>query len=337
MTHMLFGGAMARAGLNRRSTLATATLVISAEFPDCDVIWGAIGPVEGFTHHRGFTHTFLGAPLMAACVVGLMYAWHRIQRARGKNADLPAPRWGTLYWLALLGSLSHILLDFTNNYGVRPFMPFNDHWYAWDIVFIFEPVIFLALLLPWVMPWLGGLIGGEIGSRREGRPGRASAIVALAIVCLTWSVRDYEHRRTLGLLDSRIYAGGVPKKIGAFPSMINPFQWDGVVETQSAFTMSTIDAWRDEIEPGTEQTLHKPEESVLSLAAKHSRLGRAYLDWARFPYVEVNMNEPLGTGATVQMMDLRYRGFGNALGIWIELDGQGRVVSQRMGNREEGP
>ena len=53
-----------------------------------------------------------------------------------------------------LPELSHILLDFTNNYGVRPFWPFSEKWYSWDIVFIVEPVMLLFLILGLVVPGL---------------------------------------------------------------------------------------------------------------------------------------------------------------------------------------
>src|SRR5438874_13688203 len=46
--------------------------------------------------------------------------------------------WGLLFCFACLGGLSHLLLDYTNNYGVRPFSPFYPRWYSWDIVFIVE-------------------------------------------------------------------------------------------------------------------------------------------------------------------------------------------------------
>ena len=55
--------------------------------------------------------------------------------------------WGWLYLTALLAALSHLLLDWTNNYGLRPFFPFNPRWYAGSFVFIAEPVLW-ALLLP---------------------------------------------------------------------------------------------------------------------------------------------------------------------------------------------
>jgi hypothetical protein len=39
-----------------------------------------------------------------------------------------------------------LLLDWTNNYGLRPFFPFNPRWYAGSFVFIAEPVIWALLI-----------------------------------------------------------------------------------------------------------------------------------------------------------------------------------------------
>ena len=51
-------------------------------------------------------------------------------------------------------ALRHILLDFTNNYGVRPFWPFFEKWYSWDIVFIVEPLLLILLIGGLVVPGL---------------------------------------------------------------------------------------------------------------------------------------------------------------------------------------
>jgi inner membrane protein len=82
---------------------------------------------------------------------------------------------GTALLYACLAGLSHILLDFTNNYGVRPFWPFSEKWYSWDIVFIFEPVMFTCLLLGLITPSLFSLIDKEIGARQRGPRGRIAA------------------------------------------------------------------------------------------------------------------------------------------------------------------
>src|ERR1700759_5285004 len=135
---MLTGACMSRAGLNRKTGLATLTLVLATEAPDLDVLAYMGGPVAGFEHHRGITHTFLGAPFMAGLVVGAIYLGYRVMKRRGKEPKLP-PNWKLLYAYALLGSLVHLFQDFTNNYGLRPFAPFNPKWYSWDIVFIVDP------------------------------------------------------------------------------------------------------------------------------------------------------------------------------------------------------
>jgi inner membrane protein len=82
VTHFLTGACMGRAGLNRKTALATLTLTLAAEAPDLDVLSRLHGPAFGFAHHRGFTHSFLGVPLDAAVVVGFVYL---IWRLRGRK------------------------------------------------------------------------------------------------------------------------------------------------------------------------------------------------------------------------------------------------------------
>ena len=164
---------MGRAGLNRKTALATAVLTLAAEAPDLDVLSRFGGPAFAFAHHRGFTHSFLGLPLDAAVVVGVVYLIWRLRGRKVKDPNLP-PRWGLLFVYACLAGLSHILLDFTNNYGVRPFWPFSEKWYSWDIVFIFEPVMFVFLLLGLIVPSFFSLIdrGNRCPDARTKRPGR---------------------------------------------------------------------------------------------------------------------------------------------------------------------
>ena len=70
LTHLLTGACIGRAGLNRKTAYATLAAVLAAEAADVDMLWSFAGPVEALKHHRGITHTFLGAPVVAAAVVG---------------------------------------------------------------------------------------------------------------------------------------------------------------------------------------------------------------------------------------------------------------------------
>ena len=297
---------MGRAGLNRKTALATLTLTLAAEAPDLDVIGRFRGPAFGFAHHRGFTHSFVGVPLDALVVVGFVYLLWRLRGRKTRDPKMP-PRWGILFLYACLGGLSHILLDFTNNYGVRPYWPFSEKWYSWDIVFIVEPVMLVLLVLGLTVPLLFSLIDKEIGVRRRGPRGRVAATLALVGIVLMWGLRDYEHRRAVNALEARTYNGVDPLRVSAYPKWIDPFHWDGVVETPAFFAMAPVNSLGPEVDPeGRLEIRYKPEETPVTLAAKKSYLGRAYLDWAQYPIAETDSLDGGRKGYIVYLQDLRY-------------------------------
>ena len=123
VTHMLTGACVSRAGLNRKSGLATLTLILALEAPDLDSLWYFGGSVAGLQHHRGITHSLVGAPFVAGVVTAGVYVIYRWMKRSGREPKLP-PNWKLLYFYALAGALLHLFQDFTNNYGVRPFAPF---------------------------------------------------------------------------------------------------------------------------------------------------------------------------------------------------------------------
>jgi inner membrane protein len=332
ITHFLTGACLGRAGLNRKTALATATVTLAAEAPDLDVFTRLRGPVFGFAHHRGFTHSFLGLLMVSAAVVGFIHVVWRLRGRRIKDPNLP-PRWGLLFVFAYLAGLTHILLDFTNNYGVRPFWPFSERWYSWDIVFIADPIILLLLTAGLTLPALFSLINEEIGSRRKGPQGRIAAIMALLGMVALWGVRDFEHRKAVNALQARLYEGADPVRASAYPMFWNPFQWNGVVEMQNFFATMSVDSLTSDVDPdGAMQIRYKPEETAVTTAAKKSYLGRVYLDWAKYPVTET---ETLDQGYIVRFEDLRFdyprRGGRNPLGAGVELDRNLHVVGEIVG------
>jgi len=357
VTHFLFGAAMGRAGLNRKTALATATLTLAAEAADLDVFSRLGGSAFGLNHHRGFTHSFLGVPLVAAVVVGFIYLLWRLRGRKTRNPNLP-PRWGLLFAYACLAGISHILLDFTNNYGVRPFWPFSERWYSWDVVFIVEPVLLVVLTLGLILPALFSLINEEIGVRsKDAAPkGRLAATLALLAVVAYWGLRDYEHRRAVAALQSRNYQGADAIRVSAYPYWVNPFRWYGVVETSNFFATMDVDSLTPEVDPQAQmQIRYKPEETPVTLAAKKTYLGRVYLSWAQYPITEteqlendpaiVTANTPIGNARAaylVRFRDLRYdypgRDARAMLGATVFLTHDLQVVEERfgMGSRHQG-
>jgi inner membrane protein len=339
LTHFLTGACLGRAGLNRKSALATLTVTLAAEAPDLDVIGDTRGEVFGFAHHRGFTHSLLGIALVAALVVGFVYLIWRLRGAKS-NPEL-LPRWGVLFGFAYLAGLSHVLLDFTNSYGVRPFWPFSERWYSWDIVFIVEPIMWILLLGGLLIPAIFHLVNQEIGPRRKAPYGQVGAALALLGVVALWGVRDFEHRRAVAALEARLYEGATPIRVSAYPLWGNPFRWNGVVETKDFFAVLDVDSLTPEVDPGERAEIHyKPEETAVTLAAKKSHLGRVYLDWAQYPITETETLD-LGKGYIVHFRDLRFADFNRTrravLSASVELDEKLHVVDEQFGlRRQEG-
>jgi inner membrane protein len=330
ITHFLTGAVLARAGFNRKTALATATMTLAAEAPDLDVFWGFKGPVYSFAHHRGFTHSFLGLILVSAVVVGFMYL---VWRLRGRKTNIPGlpPRWGLLFLFAYIAGLSHILLDFTNNYGIRPFWPFWEKWYSWDIVFIFEPALYIILI--------GGLVLPLIFSRREPLPrGRKFGVAALICLALLYAFRDHEHRHAVNALRQQQFLSAPPVRVSVYPYYWHLQKWYAVAETASSFATSDIDSRTGQLDQSELEYFPKPPETPVTLAAKKSYLGRVYLDWAQYPLVTQSYAQD---GWTVRFRDLRYdypklRGR-ITLSATVELNNSLQVVGEKFGNRAQLP
>jgi len=313
ISHTLTAIALSHAGLRRKTRFATLTLVATANLPDIDVVSNFWGTTAYLEHHRGITHSILGVTLLA-----LVWAWltYRLGR-RAKPKPGPPTSLGWLLILAWIGTASHLLMDFTNPYGVRPFLPFSARWYAWDIMSIFDPLLLLLLCLGLGVPALLRLVSEEVGARRD-RPSRG-AIFSLSALVLLWGLRDVAHRRVLGYLESHTYADQDALRVGAFPTSANPFAWTGVVETDGAYEVMAVNALQGGFDPHATLEFRKPAAS------------RALMDFARFPWAQVDEND---FGFDVQIRDLRYyTSSGGGFRTEIEMDKALRVASQSFSFR----
>ncbi len=364
VTHVLTGVCLARTGPNRTTAYATLTMAIAAQLPDIDTVWTLRGPVEGFQHHRGITHTFVGVPFEAAVLVAGIYVWHRWRSRRpSAKALIVPPRWGMLYLWALVALLSHLLLDFTNNYGLRPFFPFNPHWYAASIVFIFDPLIFLLLAGALVAPSLFALVGSEVGARRQPFRGQGLAIAALLGVVAWWGLRFVEHTHAVQQATKQSIAAPTastqaalpssddapapdaptpvyltPQRVLASPDILSPFRWSTVADFGPVYQQAEVNTRLATYQPSDVLT-PKPLWNAAERAAAASPAGRAYLDWSTMPFI-IEMPNP-GGGSLIVFRDPRFLGGRFAerssppLTATVSLDAANHVVAQTMGGRTE--
>lgn len=172
----------------RRATVLLG--IAAAEFPDSDLLYSGplvqLGPLGYLLHHRGHTHTLIWATISALALWWFARRWI----ARGDSADRSTPT-GPLLWLALAGTWSHLLLDWTNSYGVHPFWPLDDRWYYGDAVFIVEPWLWLVAIPPLLFGARsrGGrvLLGllALVMLAASGFTGQVAGVIAVALLVFT--------------------------------------------------------------------------------------------------------------------------------------------------------
>ncbi len=355
---MLTGACLARAcGFPARARYATAACVIAAELPDADYVYRLGGPLVYFQHHRGWTHALWSLPLQAAFVVLIFWLLHKVRRTwkKRRSREEPAPvRWPLLGAMALLALLSHILLDWTNNYGVRPFAPWNSRWYSGEIVYIIEPLLLLVLSLALLLPFVFSLVHREIGVHRARYGGRGLAATALLLVVALWVYRALQRADALTLLRAQELRGGAALRSAMEPYPINPYRWHAIAETPLNFQVGTADTRTGILESDSQQMYAKSPVTLSTMAAKRSWLGRIYLDWSAYPLVvetgsaaevhpEMDLSPLERRLHVVQFSDLRFRydaiGLRDSanppLGAEAWVDDDRRVVRAFLGGSEQ--
>lgn len=323
ITHTLTGIAISQAGFNRKTRYATLAIVIGANLPDIDLAWRLGGNIDYLEHHRGITHSIIGVIVLGGLLAAVVYF---LGKRSGPAKGRPPLNWRWLLPGCCVATASHLLLDFTNSYGVRPFLPFSGRWYAWNIEPIVDPLLWAVLIAGLGLPALFRLITEEVGARKTGF--RTGAIISLCAIVSMWGLRDFSRHRALNMLDSINYQHSIPQRIGAFPNFANPFAWTGVVETLQAYEVLRVDSLATEVDAQDARLFRKPESSPALDAALKTRTARVFMDFARFPWSEVVPNE---TGTTVTIRDLRFQPANLRAGgfaIRIELGQSMRVRSQ---------
>ena len=354
VAHTLFGLALAKAGLERRTPLATAALVISSNLPDIDVFSRLNGDaIDYLQHHRGFTHSFVGLTLLAGLLtLGLWcfqkLPWYDLKR-RGSVRPL------RLFGLCLLGGLGHSFFDYTNNYGIRPFLPFSDRWVYGDLIFVVDPWIWLILGASAV--WLTSttksrttlwLLLGFLTSllivfvrQSAAQPGfvvpaaiRVGWFIGIAVISaghlLNWRRQGAMLARGSLVLLMAYYVGMVATRAQvisiaasaahgvavAWPAPANPLVWQAVVTSQN----TTETGWVKLVggSPPVWSEVQQLDPDLLQALRQNDRC-REFLKFARYCDARVLRDDE---GCTVEIRDLRF-----TLRMTARIDSEGHVAN----------
>ncbi|MBK5294814.1 MAG: metal-dependent hydrolase [Acidobacteriia bacterium] len=297
LTHTLTGYMLSRAGLDRLSPGATIALLIAANIPDVDVVTALAGSATYLEHHRGITHGLVMAPVMALLPLPLVWLFRK-QPAQGRRV-----KWVGAWAASLAGVLSHLLLDWTNIYGVRLLAPFSGEWLRLDITSVVDPWIWVLLAGCVLWPMLAGLVAGEIGARSKSGPGAAQ--FALLTLTLYTGGRYLLHQRAIDTLDAHLHNGGVPVRAAAFPSPANPLRWIGLAELNNAYVMYELNLART-FDTDDGRLYYKAGPTAQTQAAKQTYPFQAFLTFSQFPLWRLGQVADPPGAMEVEAIDLRF-------------------------------
>jgi inner membrane protein len=320
LTHSLVGLTAAKAGLERLSPGATLLCVLAANSPDSDIAVLLFGDRWDYLHHhRGITHSIVGVVSLAILLPLIFYGvdrlWARLRR------HPPKTKLRGLLIASCIVSATHPVLDWTNNYGIRPLLPWSPRWIYGDLVFIIDPFL-------WVL--LGSACFLLISKTTLGIAAREKwderiALAAFAVVLVYWGALAFAH--SLAVAQGREEAarivapnGEAVLRLAAMPTLANPFGWDCVFETDRSTYRFRLHLTDENSQPRVVR-YPKPSGTLAQVmdTLEQQKPARVFLDFARFPVARLT-DPGCVTQTLVQLADLRYTEPGRSRGTFaVEL------------------
>lgn len=284
VTHSLTGLMISRAGIGNVPR-AALMMMIAANLPDVDAVSGLGGSLSYIEWHRSYTHSFACAPLLA--VIPLVLVW---------RFSL------SFYFFSLIGVLSHLLLDWTNVYGIRLLLPFSHRWLRLDQTDIVDPWILAIFFLALAAPALARMVSSEIGSRKSSGGRRGWAWFALAAVMSYEGARYAAHSRALAVMGAHLYNGVIADRISAAPDRMNPWRWRGIVQAGDFVDILPVDL-AEPFDPTGGRIDYNAPASLALEAARRTSPFEAFAKFDQLPFWRVS---PAVDGTTVELIDLRF-------------------------------
>lgn len=319
VSHAVIGSAVA--GLFPEGTHAAVcwSAVLGAESPDIDIVVQFVrGRVGYLRAHRGPTHGLATLPLQAALIAAGMKLLH------------PGAPLGPLFGAALLGTLSHVLFDFGNDYGTQGLWPFSPRRIAFDLI----PIVDLGILAIVGAGWLARAL------LPAGRPVVFGSVwLALGFYGL---LRFLLHRRARALVVEYLRppadcgeavgcgVGWALQVVTVHPTLLSLNAWRYVVQQPGGFLTGMVWVW-----PGR---VSRPQRAAnqydqVVLASLKAATVTAFASWTRRPRVEVAWRDGLWE---VRWSDMRYEvdGF-SPFTAYAWLDAELNLVDEGLGRRTD--
>jgi inner membrane protein len=285
LTHSLVGLMLARVGLEKTTPRGAAMMVLAANAPDIDAVFW-FDRLKYLEYHRSYPHALVFVPLVALLpmlLVRAKFCWQA-------------------YLASIVGVLSHLLLDWTNAYGISLALPFSAHHFRLDTVNVFDLWIWVILLAV-AATALSRPGSRQIGAGKATAARREWAWVALAALLVYEGGRFVIHGRAVEAMAVRLYEGAPPRRVTALPGAFNPFDWRGVIEGDGFVIVAPVEILAGGYDPRYARVYQTPPPVAAMQAAMRTRPFQVFGQFAALPFWKVT---PLQDGLRLDLTDLRF-------------------------------
>jgi inner membrane protein len=260
--------------------------MIAANLPDVDVLVFATD-VPSVALRRGWTHGILAQAVLPLALAGFMVLVGRsLGRRRGESE--PAT-FAPLLILSYIGVLSHVFLDYLNNYGERLLMPFSNRWFYGDTLFIIDP-------------WLWALFATAVIAGRQRHVRRTRGWLLVACVYILGMMGSALAARDQVATSWQQQHGRLPRGLMVGPVPLNPLRKAIIIDEGDRYQTGTFSWLPKRITFGEAPVLKRANDPAVTVARNDPRIS-GILVWARFPFWEI---DPVPGGQEVTVRDMRF-------------------------------
>jgi len=241
--------------------------------PDLDFILRIKGEIFYLNQHRGASHSAFGSILISGLLALFL------------SAIYPQTAWSTIFFWALVGTGSHMMLDFFNPHGIQFLWPLKRKRYHYSLLNGIDPILVLISLL---------IICHNIFYFL---PVHYLGITYLLYLFWRWAMAKSAYR----LIKNRLGKKGEITNIITMPSLFSLWSWDFLVVGDKKIIAGDVRCFARSFRIAT--TLNKHNETIVSRVLD-DYIGKLFLDFT--PYVHICLKR-VNQKIILEFIDLRYR------------------------------
>lgn len=215
ITHITTGALIGELMLGKRiGKKAMLWGALAANAPDLDsVLYLFTDDVDSLLLHRGFSHSILAAVMFSPLIGRVLHSW------------MPSVGWRRWTLFLFLQIMIHNALDTATIYGTGLLVPFSDHRFSWDNIFVLDPIFTLPLLIVFMVLLISP---AHLGNRQKwASAGLVLSMIYMMMTFFNKSVVESVFRSSLE------QSGITYKQHFTAPVILNNFLWHGVATVDS--------------------------------------------------------------------------------------------------------